>query len=262
MNRPATITTQNSADEILIAMEDDIAVVTLNRPAQMNAVNSALRRALISALRSLNADTRVRAVVLTGAGERSFCAGQDLAEAAALTTPQIEPWLREQRAMYQAVRGLDKPCVTAVRGVAAGAGFQIALCSDWRVTTPESRWGQPEVKAGLASIVGTYLMNLHVGNTHNVQMSLSGELISGQRAYDIGLVTQLCPADALMTEAISRARALAALPCTAVRVSKQRLREVSQAGFDDACEAGIRGQLACYASGEPQAVIARFLARR
>ena len=240
MNRPATITTQVSADEIVIAMQGDIAIVTLNRPAQMNAVNSALRRALISALSSLNADERVRAVVLTGAGDRAFCAGQDLAEAAALTTPQIEPWLQEQRAMYQAVRDLDKPCVTAVRGVAAGAGFQIALCSDWRVTTADSRWGQPEVKAGLASIVGTYLMTLHVGYTHNVQMSLSGELISGQRAYDIGLVTQLCTA----------------------RVSKRRRREVSQAGFDDACEAGIRGQLACFASGEPQAIIARFLARR
>ena len=250
------------AEEVLIAVEDDIAIVTLNRPAQMNAVNSPLRRALIDALSSLNADARVRAVVLTGAGERAFCAGQDLAEAAALTTPRIEPWLREQRAMYQAVRDLDKPCVAAVRGVAAGAGFQIAMCADWRVTTADSRWGQPEVKAGLASIVGTYLMTLHVGHTHNVQMSLSGELISGQRAYDIGLVTQLCTSETLMTEAIGRARALAALPGTAVRVSKQRLREVSQAGLDDACEAGIRGQLACFASGEPQAVIARFLARR
>ena len=262
MSRPATNTAQVSANEVLIAMEDDIAIVTLNRPAQMNAVNSALRRALISALSSLNADERVRAIVLTGAGDRAFCAGQDLAEAAALTTPHIEPWLRELRAMYQAVRDLDKPCVTAVRGVAAGAGFQIALCSDWRVTTADSRWGQPEVKAGLASIVGTYLMTLHVGHTHNVQMSLSGELMSGQRAYDIGLVTQLCTNQTLMTEAIQRARTLAALPATAVRVSKQRIREVTQAGFDDACEAGLRGQLACFASGEPQAVIARFLARR
>ena len=257
-----TTHTAPDADEVLVAIEDGIAMVTLNRPAQMNAVNSALRRRLITVLGALDADQSVGAIVLTGAGERAFCAGQDLSEAAALTTPHIEPWLREQRAMYQAVRDLDKPCVTAVRGVAAGAGFQIALCSDWRVTTADSRWGQPEVKAGLASIVGTFLMTLHVGHTHNVQMSFSGELISGQRAYDIGLVTQLCTTETLMTEAIQRARTLAALPATAVRVSKQRIREVTQAGFDDACEAGLRGQLACFASGEPQAVIARFLARR
>lgn len=257
-----TLPGAQQSGEVVVAVEDGIAIVTLNRPAQMNAVNSAMRRGLIDALGALNANDAVRAVVLSGAGERAFCAGQDLAEAAALTPPQIEPWLREQRAMYQAVRDLDKPCVAAVRGVAAGAGFQVALCADWRLTTADSRWGQPEVKAGLASIVGTYLMTLHIGQTHNVQMSLSGDLISGQRAYDIGLVTQLCATQALMSEAIERARALSALPATAVRVSKQRLRETTQAGFDDACEAGIRGQLACFASGEPQQVIARFLKKR
>lgn len=251
-----------TSPEVILDTDDDIAIVTLNRPAQMNAVNSAMRKALIEALAHLNQDERIRAVVLRGAGDRAFCAGQDLAEAQRLTTPQIEPWLREQRAMYQSVRDLDKPCVAAIRGVAAGAGFQIALCADWRVTTAESRWGQPEVKAGLASIVGTYLMSLHVGMTHNAQLSQSGELISGQRAYEIGLVTQLVSADSLMTEAIARARLLGALAPTAMRTTKTRLREVTQPGFDEACEDGIRAQLACFASGEPQQIMARFLRSR
>ncbi|MGT2428928.1 enoyl-CoA hydratase/isomerase family protein [Cupriavidus basilensis] len=157
-------------------------------------------------------------MVLAGAGPRAFCSGQDLDEAAAVTWQQIVPWLNRQRAMYQAVRDLDKPCVAAVHGVAAGAGFQMALCADWRITTADSRWGQPEVKAGLASIVGSYLMTLHVGHTHNIQMSLSGDLVSGQRAYEIGLVTELCAADELMGSALARARKLAALPPTAVRL--------------------------------------------
>jgi len=72
--------------------------------------------------------------------------------------------------MYQAVRDLDKPCIAALNGVAAGAGFQIALCADWRIAAMNARIGQPEVKAGLASIVGSYLMTLHFGMTHNVQM--------------------------------------------------------------------------------------------
>jgi enoyl-CoA hydratase/carnithine racemase len=228
----------------------------------MNAVNDALRGELIAALGRLNADTSVRAVVLTGAGGRAFCAGQDLDEAAAVTWQQIVPWLNRQRAMYQAVRDLDKPCVAAVQGVAAGAGFQLALCADWRLTTPDSRWGQPEVKAGLASIVGSYLMTLHVGHTHNVQMSLSGELVSGQRAYEIGLVTALHAEAELMDAALARARSLASLPPTSVRLSKQRLRAMTQPGFDDACVAGIRAQLECYADGEPQRVMAEFLSQR
>lgn len=250
---------QNTADEVLVDTDDGIAIVTLNRPAQMNAVNTAMRRALTETLGRLNQDERIRAVVLQGAGDRAFCAGQDLAQAQRLTTAQIEPWLREQRAMYQSVRDLDKPCVAAVRGVAAGAGFQIALCADWRVTTVDSRWGQPEVKAGLASIVGTYLMSLHIGMTHNAQLSQSGDLITGQRAFEIGLVTEIVPAEALLSEATRRARSLGSLAPTAMRTTKARLREITQPGFDEACEAGIRAQLACFESGEPQGIMERFL---
>lgn len=253
---------QDSHDVVRVERDGDIAIVILNRPTRMNAVNGALRQALIDTLGALNADTGIRALVLTGAGERAFCAGQDLDEAAEVSWQQIVPWLERQRAMYQAVRDLDKPSVVAVRGVAAGAGFQVALCADFRLTTPESRWGQPEVKAGLASIVGSYLMTLHVGHTHNVQMSLSGELVSGQRAYEMGLVTALHAEADLMPAALARARTLAALPPTAVRLSKQRLRAMTQPGFDDAAVAGIRAQLECYADGEPQRVMARFLEQR
>ena len=249
-------------EPVLVERDGSVVIVTLNRPERMNAVNDALRGALIDALARLNADAAVRAVVLAGAGDRAFCAGQDLDEAAAVTWQQIVPWLNRQRAMYQAVRDLDKPCVAAVRGVAAGAGFQLALCADWRLTTAASRWGQPEVKAGLASIVGSYLMTLHVGQTHNVQMSLSGELVSGQRAYEIGLVTALHAEAELPEAALARARTLAALPPTSVRLSKQRLRALTQPGFDDACVAGIRAQLECYADGEPQRVMAEFLSKR
>ncbi len=248
--------------EVTVAVEDGVALVTLNRPHRMNAVDDALRTQLIDALARCNRDPAVRAVVLTGAGARAFCAGQDLDEAAAVQWQQLVPWLERQRAMYQAVRDLDKPCIAAVRGVAAGAGFQLALCADWRIATPQSRWGQPEVKAGLASIVGSYLMTLQVGHTHNAQLSLSGELISGERAFEIGLVTELHDDEVLMARAMERARQLAALPPTAMRLSKQRLRALSQPGFDDACVAGIRAQLECYADGEPQRVMAAFLRKR
>lgn len=245
---------------VLLRMDGHVAMVTLNRPESMNAVNHELRRALIDVLGKLNADSEVRAIVLSGAGERAFCAGQDLAEAASVPTEGITPWLNEQAAMYQAVRDLDKPCVAALRGVAAGAGFQIAMCADWRVATKDARIGQPEVKAGLASIVGSYLMMLHVGMTHNVQLSLSGDIIGGQRAFEIGLVTELTDGD-VVAAALDRATELAKRPPTAVRLSKQRFRSITQAGFDDARDAGIQAQLECYANGEPQAAMGAFLNR-
>ena len=246
---------------VLVEVDDDIAVITLNRPERLNAVNGALRAALIEALTRANRDDAIRAVVITGAGTRAFCAGQDLEEAAAVDWKQLVPWQRETRAMYQAVRDVNKPCIAALNGVAAGAGFQISLCADWRIATANIRIGQPEIKAGLASIVGSYLMTLHVGHTHNVQLSLSGELISGQRAFDIGLVTELAPSDVLPV-ALERARQFAALPAIPVRLSKERFRAMTQPGFDDACVAGIRAQLECYAQGVPQAVMQSFLDSR
>ncbi|GJH10161.1 enoyl-CoA hydratase/isomerase family protein [Caballeronia novacaledonica] len=245
--------------EVLCDIHDGVALVTLNRPAKLNAVNQALRASLIDTLARLNSDAAVRAIVLTGAGERAFCAGQDLEEAAGVDIARIPAWLDNQRAMYQAVRDLDKPCIAALNGVAAGAGFQIALCADWRIAAMNARIGQPEVKAGLASIVGSYLMTLHVGMTHNVQMSLSGDLIDARRAYEIGLVTKLAEQSSVLGVSLERATKLARLPPHAIRLSKQRLRAMTQPGFDAACAAGIEAQTECYAHGEPQAAMRAFL---
>ncbi|KAK48656.1 enoyl-CoA hydratase [Caballeronia jiangsuensis] len=245
--------------EVLCDIHDGVALVTLNRPAKLNAVNQALRASLIDTLARLNGDAAVRAIVLTGAGERAFCAGQDLEEAASVDIARIPPWLDNQRAMYQAVRDLDKPCIAALNGVAAGAGFQIALCADWRIAAMNARIGQPEVKAGLASIVGSYLMTLHVGMTHNVQMSLSGDLIDARRAYEIGLVTELAEQSSVLGVSLERATKLARLPPHAIRLSKQRMRAMTQPGFDAACAAGIEAQTECYAQGEPQAAMRAFL---
>lgn len=251
-----------SSSVVTTEMHEEVALVILNRPQRMNAVNQELRSTLISTLARLDADENVNAIVITGSGKRAFCAGQDLDEAAATKWNELAAWLNSQRAMYQAVRDLNKPCVAAINGVAAGAGFQIALCCDWRIASALSRIGQPEVKAGLASIVGSYLMSLYVSRTHNVQLSLSGDLVDGKRAYEIGLVTELVEPDEVRQSAISQARILGALPKTAMQLSKQRLRATTQADFDNACIAGIAAQLQCYATGEPQQVMRDFLSTR
>lgn len=248
---------------ILLDKVDGTAIVTLNRPAQMNAVNAAVREQLIAMLDELNGAADVTAIVLTGAGERAFCAGQDLAESAALSGATIADWLNRQRAMYQSVRNLDKPCIAALNGVTAGAGLQIALCADLRVGHPDIRLGQPEVKAGLASIVGSYLLSLHVGMGTNTRLSLTGELIDGSEAFEVGLLTHCVRTpDQVLPRALELAAAMARVPPTAMRLSKQRFRGMTQPGFDAANEFAVGAQSACYDSGEPQAVQRAFLAKR
>ena len=249
-------------DAITTELDGRIAIVRFNRPAALNAVNDAVRQGLTRTLRQLDAGDHADAIVLTGTGERAFCAGQDLEESAAVTTTTLAGWLNRQHAMYQVVREVNKPIVAALNGTAAGAGFQMALMCDLRVAHPALKMGQPEVRAGLASIVGSYLMSLQIGHSLNQQLSLTGELIDGARAHALGLVNDLVPPEQVLARALERARELAALPATAVRVTKQRFRERTQAGFDEACSAGIRYQLECYATGEPTRVMQAFLARR
>ena len=247
---------------VLMERCEGVALVTLNRPDAMNAVNGALRAQLTEALRAANTDPAVRAVVITGAGERAFCAGQDLAEAVDYGIDDIDAWLDRQHAMYQAVRDLDKPAVAAWNGVAAGAGFQIGLCADLRVGYPELKVGQPEIKAGLASIVGSYFMTLHVGLSHNIQMSMMAELVSGTRAYEMGLINYLVPRDEVLSRSLQVAAELASRPATAMRLTKQRLRALTQPGFEDAARAGKAAQRVAYESGEPQATMRGFFEER
>jgi enoyl-CoA hydratase/carnithine racemase len=247
---------------VLVERRNEAAIVTLNRPDSLNSVNRALRERLIATLGELNADDSVRAIVISGAGERAFCSGQDLSETIQYGVDDIDDWLTRQHAMYQAVRDLDKACIVAWNGVAAGAGYQIGLCADLRVGYPELKLGQPEIKAGLASIVGSYLMTLHLPLSQNVQLSLSGELISGQRGYELGLVNYLVPREQVREKALSLAHELAKLGKTATRLTKRRFRELTQPGFDAALDAAKRSQREAYESGEPQAAMKRFFEAR
>jgi enoyl-CoA hydratase len=259
LRRPSRLSVEPCVN---VEQRGPVALVTLSRPQAMYAVNTQLRTELIAAMGASNKDPAVRAVVITGAGDRAFCAGQDLAEAVEYGVDDLDAWLGQQHAMYQSVRALDKPAVAAWNGVAAGAGFQIGLCADLRVGYPQMKLGQPEIKAGLASIVGSYLMTLHVGLSQNLQLSLTGELISGTRGYEIGLVNYLVPKDEVLEMALAVASELAAQPQTAIRLTKQRFRALAQPDFDEVGRIAKACQREAYASGEPQKMMRGFLEAR
>ena len=240
---------------------EHVLLVTLSRPQSFNAINGELRSLFIEALQQANSDDSVRAIVITGAGEKAFCSGQDLSETSQYNADDVEAWLSANHAMYRAVRALDKPAVTAFNGVAAGAGFQIGLCCDLRIGFPEMKIGQPEIKAGLASIVGSALMMQHLGIGHNIELSLTGELISGQRAYEIGLLNRLVPQSSVLGTAMDLAEKLGQLAPTALRLTKQRFRALTEEGFESALAVAIESQKQAYASGEPQAAMQQFLQR-
>jgi enoyl-CoA hydratase/carnithine racemase len=247
---------------VLVERRGEIALVRLNRPERLNAINADIRRELPAALRAVEDDTHAAAIVLAGAGERAFSAGQDLDEAARFTATDVERWFTDQHAMFAAVRASNKPTVAALVGVAAGAAYQLALYCDLRVGHAELRIGQPEVTTGLGSIMGTSQMMWHLPLSLNAELSLGGELIGGTRACEIGLVNVLADKAGVLDKAVETARHLASRPPHAYRLTKERLRELTQQGFDELLPATIRYQKRAYESGEPQRHMPRILARR
>lgn len=247
---------------IQVEQRGRITILSLNRPDKLNAINSAMREELIEALEVFNADDRQEAVVIMGAGEKAFSAGQDLAEAVDFTAESVAGQTDLARRLFHAVISLDKPSVAALNGIAVGAGFQLALLADLRVGHAETRMGQPEIRVGLPSVIGTRIMSLFLGHAQTMELSLTGRILDAEEAESLGLINMLVPAEEVLEKAIALAEALADQPKLAMRLTKEAAREVVGPLLDRAIETGHRMQEQAYASGEPRAVMQDFLDKR
>ncbi|MSR15784.1 MAG: enoyl-CoA hydratase/isomerase family protein [Gammaproteobacteria bacterium] len=252
----------NGATLVLTEDRGEIRVLSLNRPAALNALSRAMANAIVAALRQAHSDPAVAAVVLTGVGERAFCAGVDLKEAQALTVAEVPAWFTEISECYRQILLVDKPVVVALNGVAAGGGYQMALVADWRIGHPRTRVTQPEINAGLPSIMGAYLMRFYLPLSLNQELSFSGRILHAEECRRLGLLNEIVPALELTETAYAQARALAAKSRVAFVATKARFREEVLAGFESARAAAIAGMQAAYAAGEPQRRMAEFLTKR
>ncbi len=252
----------DAVEVVEVERAGDIAILRFNRPANLNALSLALARGIAATLIELDNDDTVRGIVLTGAGERAFCAGVDLYEARGMQVADIESWFGTACNVYRQILLTDKPVIAALNGIAAGGGFQIALVSDLRVSHAGARMGQPEINAAIPSIMGSYWMSLHLGWSKNQELSMTGRLMEADEAHELGLINYLVEQDQVVAKACEVAETLAAKPSVAWARTKARFREIALAGFDEAFRAGVLGQQEAFATGQAQAVIEAFLASR
>ncbi|HET9382152.1 MAG TPA: enoyl-CoA hydratase-related protein [Streptomyces sp.] len=209
------------ADTVLYEVTDGLATITLNRPEAMNALNVDTKVALREAARSAAADDAVRAVLLTAAGERAFCVGQDLKEHIGLLaadreagTGQTMSTVREHyNPIALALAGAPKPVVAAVNGVAAGAGFGFALAADYRLVADSASFNTSFAGVALTADSGiSWTLPRVVGPGRATDLLLFPRNIGAQEAYELGIASQVVPAAELRAEAEKVARALAAGP--------------------------------------------------
>lgn len=248
--------------QVLTEVVDGCGIVTLDNPDALNAWSQEMQRAVGAAVAGFGADPDVRSVVLTGAGDRAFCSGQDLNELAGFGVDDVETWLGTFADVYETILSCPKPVVAALNGVAAGSGYQLSLLCDLRVAHDGVRMGQPEVRSGIPSITGMYLTWQSLGHAKTAELMLTGRLVDAVEARDLGLVTEIVPADRVLARAQERAAELAAQPAHAFRLTKQHLYETLRPGLRAAFAAALEIDKGAYAAGEPQSTASTFLSRR
>src|SRR6202795_2743781 len=189
-------------ENVVYDKEGPIAYVRLNRPKVMNALNKATINELRAAFEDARDDSAVHGVILTGAGEKAFAAGADIAEIANNTAVEAEEATRRGQALTDLIENLGKPVIAAVNGFALGGGCELAMSCSIRIAAESAKFGQPEVKLGvMPGGGGTQRLPRLVGRGRALQLILTGEIISAQEAWRIGLVNEVVPAANLISRA-------------------------------------------------------------
>jgi len=213
-------------ENVLYEKKGAIAYVTLNRPKVLNALNQRTWQDLRAAFEDARDDADVRGVILTGAGDKAFIAGADISELAQVTAVQAERSSTYGQEVLNLVENLGKPVVAAINGFALGGGCETAMACTIRLATESARFGQPEVKLGvLPGGGGTQRLPRLVGKGRALQLILSGEMISAQEAYRIGLVNEVVPAADLIPRAEAILKQIFANAPLAVRYSLEAVNK-------------------------------------
>ncbi len=223
-------------ETILTEQTGAVTVITLNRPSALNALNSQVLDDLIDAFAAYEADATQRCAILTGAGEKAFAAGADIKEMA--EKPAADFYASDFFSKWTShiVHAVRKPWIAAVNGFALGGGCELAMMADFILASDNARFGQPEVKLGVApGMGGSQRLARAVGKAKAMEMCLTGRMMDAAEAERSGLVARVVPLADLMTEAMKSAEAIAAMPPLAVIANK----EMVNIAFETTLEQGL-----------------------
>ena len=224
------------ADEnLLIERDGAVLILTINRPTVLNALNKPTMTELNRAIMPAQFDEEIRAVIITGAGEKSFIAGADINELAAQSPVAGREHARQGQALFSRIERLGKPVIAAVNGFALGGGCELAMACTIRLAADTAKFGQPEINLGLIpGYAGTQRLTRIVGRGRALELLLAGNPITADEAWRIGLVNRVVPAAQLMTEARALAQSLAAKPAVAVRYILEAVAAGLEMPFEEA----------------------------
>jgi enoyl-CoA hydratase len=217
-----------------------VAIIRLNRPDRMNTLGGTMKADLATAFfEHARNDSKVTCVIVTGTGDRAFCAGADIKERASRTLPAPEYYVQQQQThgLFRNIEEFEKPTIAAINGVALGGGLELALCCDIRIAAASARFGLPEVKLGVIPAAGgTQRLPRMIGEAMAKKLMYTSDIISAQAAQAINLVTDVYEDARLMEEALALATRIGEQPPLAVRFVKRSVNLGMQVGMDAGLE--------------------------
>jgi enoyl-CoA hydratase len=251
-----------SYETLLVERRERVAIVTINRPGKMNALNIQTREEGAAALEELRADESVRVVVFTGAGEKAFVAGADIAEFAGRTAVTQRD-VMTGRSLFTAIDTFPKPVIAMINGYCLGGGCELALACDLRIAGERASFGQPEINLGIIpGGGGTQRLTHLVGEGKAMELILTGEIINAQTAYAYGLVNMVVPMEELEAKTLEIANRIAEKSPIALRMAKEAVKTASRSPLDEGLRREIDLFALCFSSEDKDEGVKAFMEKR
>ena len=249
-------------ETITVEKRGGVAILTINRPDKLNALNSAVHTEGVAALDELRSDDEVRVLVITGAGEKSFIAGADISEFAG-KSPVNQRNSFHERSLFNSIDTFPKPVIAMVNGFCLGGGNEMALACDIRVCTPNARFSQPEINLGIMpGGGGTQRLTRLIGEGRSMEMMLTGDMIDAETAHKFGLVNHVYNADELEAKTMELANKIAEKAPIALQLCKEAVKFASRSNLDEGLRREVDLFAICFSTEDKTEGVSAFLEKR
>lgn len=249
-------------ETITIEKRGAVAILTINRPDKLNALNEAVHREGVAALDELKHDDSVRVLVITGAGEKSFVAGADISEFEG-KTPVTQRDAFYDRSLFNTIDSFPKPVIAMVNGFCLGGGNELAMACDIRMASENARFSQPEINLGImCGGGGTQRLTNLIGEGRSMEMVLTGDMIDAPTAEKIGLVNHVYPSDQLEAETMKLADKIAEKAPIALQLSKEAVKFASRSNLDEGLRREVDLFAICFSTEDKKEGVTAFLEKR
>jgi enoyl-CoA hydratase len=248
---------------LLYEKEDGIGIVTINRPASLNALNGEVYTELYELFQEIENDAEVRVVILTGSGEKAFVAGSDIPEMQPQSSLEISGFVEKARMASDRIYTLSKPVIAAINGYALGGGCELTMCCDLRIASENARFGQPEINLGvIPGAGGTQRLTRLIGLTRAKELLYTGDMIDANTAHTIGLVNRVVPLESLMTEAKELAKKLLTKSGRILSLAKAAATSGASMSLSDALDYEAQCFSLCFATEDQKEGMKAFMEKR